>query len=398
MSAPSRLTDGELIARLPELVLAERACSADIVEHLIEIDRRRLYLVQACRSLSCYCIERLGYSEDEAGKRVTAARLVGRFPKLLMELRAGTVHLTGVCLLAQYLNPENYDGLIGQARGKTRRQIEELVAAVFPKRDVLDRLSVVPEQRALAVINPDTLSAETIRPGTDPVPQSQQPSRVQPLSASRWCVQFTAGAELRAKIEHAQELLSHVLPNGDLAALFERGLDALIANETKRRLGAGKPRQRRSLSPGSRHVPVEVAREVWERDGGQCTFVDEQGRRCSARRFLTIEHRQPFALGGPATVENTCLLCGPHNQHAARHVFGEAHVESRRAERQRVAERRRNDEVVREKAHRALRGMGFREAEVRQALDKASEHAQSNDLEELLRTALGLLAPVATTG
>jgi Holliday junction resolvasome RuvABC DNA-binding subunit len=42
--------------------------------------------------------------------------------------------------------------------------------------------------------------------------------------------------------------------------------------------------------------------------------------------------------------------------------------------------------------------MGFREAEVRQALDKASEHAQSNDLEELLRTALGLLAPVATTG
>jgi len=122
-------------------------------------------------------------------------------------------------------------------------------------------------------------------------------------------VQFTAGASLRDKIERARELLSHALPSGDLGELFERALDELIARETKRRLGANKPRRRRALSPGSRHVPVDVARQIWERDGGQCTYVDEQGRRCSARRFLTIEHRHPHALGGPPTVDNTCLLC-----------------------------------------------------------------------------------------
>jgi hypothetical protein len=79
MQRVSSLSDGELLELMPKLVLAERARSADVVEHLIEIDRRRLFLDQACSSLSSYCIERLKYSEDEAGKRVTAARICGRF-------------------------------------------------------------------------------------------------------------------------------------------------------------------------------------------------------------------------------------------------------------------------------------------------------------------------------
>src|SRR5688500_18692273 len=102
MNELSQLADAELLERMPALVLAERARSTDVVENQMEIDQRRLYRDQACRSLSCYCIERLGYSEDEAGKRVTAARLASRFPGLLAELRAGALHLTGLCLLGQY--------------------------------------------------------------------------------------------------------------------------------------------------------------------------------------------------------------------------------------------------------------------------------------------------------
>src|SRR5262249_40943014 len=133
--------------------------------------------------------------------------------------------------------------------------------------------------------------------------------KLEPLSPSSFLVQFTASAELRAKIDQARQLLSPVLPRGDLAALFERALDGLTEAETKRRLGAGTPRKARKLRLGSRHIPVEVRRAVWERDGSQCTFVDAEGRRCGERRFLTYEHRHPFTLGGPPTVENICLLC-----------------------------------------------------------------------------------------
>ncbi|HMR10711.1 MAG TPA: hypothetical protein PKA88_33265, partial [Polyangiaceae bacterium] len=70
------------------------------------------------------------------------------------------------------------------------------------------------------------------------------------------------------------------------------------------------------------HVPVEVARAVWKRDGERCTFVDAAGRRCGETRFLTLEHRDPFARGGTPSVENLCVLCEPHNQQAARRAFG----------------------------------------------------------------------------
>ena len=68
MSEFTHLSDADLLTRMPALVLAERGATADVLEHLVEIDRRRLYLEQACGSLQAYCIERLGFSEDAAFK------------------------------------------------------------------------------------------------------------------------------------------------------------------------------------------------------------------------------------------------------------------------------------------------------------------------------------------
>jgi len=158
-------------------------------------------------------------------------------------------------------------------------------------------------------------------------------SKLEPLSASSYRIEFTASAELYAKLERARELLSHTVPRGELAMVIERALDALVEGEMRRRVGAGQQQKRRPLKPGSRHVPREVARIVWERDGGQCTFVDAEGRRCSERCYLTLEHRHPWSLGGPPTADNICLLCAAHNAHTARKVFGEEFLEKKRSER-----------------------------------------------------------------
>ena len=89
----SLVSDAELLALMPKLVLAERASAADVIEHLVEINRRKLFVEQACGSLTAYCIERLGYSEDEACMRVRVTRKVSQFPDLLAELRSGAIHL-----------------------------------------------------------------------------------------------------------------------------------------------------------------------------------------------------------------------------------------------------------------------------------------------------------------
>ena len=98
-------------------------------------------------------------------------------------------------------------------------------------------------------------------------------------------MEFTARAEFYEKVEKARELLSHAVASGDLSELFERALDALIEQESRKRFGAGKARNPRKLKPGSRHVPVEIERAVWERGQRRCTFVDGEGRRCAERRF-----------------------------------------------------------------------------------------------------------------
>ncbi|MBK8997950.1 MAG: HNH endonuclease [Myxococcales bacterium] len=175
----------------------------------------------------------------------------------------------------------------------------------------------------------------------NPAPPATAPrGRVEPLSPASVRVEFTASVAFRDKLEQASALLSHTVPGGDLATILELALDVLIERETKRRSGAGKPRKRRETKPGSRHVPVEVQRAVRERDGDQCTFTDAEGRRCSAKRFLTIEHIDPFAKGGPTTVDNCCLLCRPHNAHRARQVFGEEHIQNEISEAR--ARRKRN--------------------------------------------------------
>ena len=59
----------------------------------------------------------------------------------------------------------------------------------------------------------------------------------------------------------------------------------------------------------SRDIPRHVKRAVSRRDDGQCGFVAHDGQRCEERTFLEFHHLQPYALGGPASVENISLRC-----------------------------------------------------------------------------------------
>jgi hypothetical protein len=221
------------------------------------------------------------------------------------------------------------------------------------------------------------------------------------------------GAEFSDKLEQARQLLSHAIPSGDLGELMERALDALHEQETRQRFGAGRPRQRRQLKEGSRHVSVEVVRAVWERDGARCTFVDSQGRRCTERRFLTLEHRVPFACGGPPTAENLCLLCSAHNLASARQVFGQEHIAASIRER---GEHAPNEPALEgivdhldgatapsapasratpEQVLLALCHMGFKRREAAAAIGSVAGSESGLTFEQLLRKSLTLLVRAA---
>ena len=80
-------------------------------------------------------------SEGTAGRRVTAARVCRRFPEVFERVARGELHL---CALAQHLNSENASELFEVCQGKTRRQVEQLLAVRFPRPDVREQIRRMP--------------------------------------------------------------------------------------------------------------------------------------------------------------------------------------------------------------------------------------------------------------
>jgi 5-methylcytosine-specific restriction endonuclease McrA len=167
---------------------------------------------------------------------------------------------------------------------------------------------------------------------------------ITPLAPGRYKVQFTAGAELRDKLDRLRALMRSSVPDGDLAAIIDAAVTEKLERLEARRFGRTKaPRKAPPAAqepPSSRHVPAAVRRAVYERDGGRCRYIDDQGRRCSAREGLEFHHRHPFALGGRHSVDEMALLCRTHNGFLAEIDFG----------REAVARHRRSDAASRTRA------------------------------------------------
>ena len=205
----------------------------------------------------------------------------------------GELHLCALCALAPLLNDTNAAELFEACTGKTRRQIEQLLAARFPRPDVRERIRRLPAPRHVqveAVSQPlqtprvldalgdaPSVEASSVRPAdpeiagaaTNSTPPSV-PARaldgrprprgreLEPLSAERFGVHFTADAELHELIERARALASHRISNGDLAGLMKLVLASFVKQEENRRFGIGKlPRRARSeAKPASRAEPT----------------------------------------------------------------------------------------------------------------------------------------------
>src|SRR6478736_6280477 len=417
-----RLGNSELLAGLSALVRQSNELTAQVLAHLVELEERMLHLELGFASVFSYCVEALGMSEGAAGRRVAAARVCRRFSAAFEHVARGQLHLCALCALAPHLTADNATELLDACRGKTRRQVEELLAVRFPRPDVREQIRRLPARTAAAAsaveqaspvahavetLAPPAGGVETssgqifgqspaisatppslpIGPGAAPaaqpsataMPDSRRRAReLDPLSADRFGVHFTADAELRDLIERARALASHRLPNGDLASLMKLMAASFVQQEEKRRFGVGARRRRntsrtklesktkpvlrtktdatspnqtvadpvvkpsqpsRVTPPGgakpshssTRYLSADVRREVHERDGGRCVFVSASGRRCDARAFVQLDHVVPFARRGGNEVANLRLLCRAHNRFHARQCFGALHLAAKLA-------------------------------------------------------------------
>jgi hypothetical protein len=224
--------------------------------------------------------------------------------------------------------------VLDSARGKKKREIEEIVARLSPRPDVaasarrLPALRLQPFRPAEAPMTPGLAAmdpAVPVPPETRPCaePLSVPRAAVTPLSPDRYKLQLTIGGDTLEKLRLAKDMLSHAIPSGDDAAVLDRALTALLVDLAKKKFAdTRKPRPSRAKNPRARDASAAVKRAVWVRDLGRCRFIGPSGHRCNERRFVEFHHVDPYALGGEATVEKIELRCRRHNDYEGRLYFG----------------------------------------------------------------------------
>ena len=274
--ALSALADDALLEEAARLAARERLSTAELIAAIAEIDARRLYRQEGCSSTYTYCRRVLGLSEHAAYDRVNAARQAQKFPVILERLAAGTLTLSNLTLVSPWLNADTCDDLLRAVENKSKQEVEAIVAA----------------------LRPQLASPELYR------------------------LQLLISREAWEQLHRLQELLLPSIGDGDPSRIVERALAVLLAQMEKRKMAKVEhPRPTNEATPGSRHIPAGLRRQVGERDEWSCAFVGAQGR-CGETRDLEVHHKKPFAAGGTTTLENLELRCRAHNQFEAEVAFG----------------------------------------------------------------------------
>ena len=320
--------DDALLGRLSWLLGQSRRVESEIVAVIAEVDARRLYAREASPSMFAYCTQVLHLSEAEAYLRIEVARASREFPVLLDMLGDGRLHLSGIVKLVPHLTRENVESLLERATHKSKRQIEELIADIAPKPDVPSVIRKLPSSVLPLGLQPGPVDVQ-LRPDGVEAPRSG--ALVEPIAPARYKVQFTASAELQAKLERLQALM----PGKDLAAVIEAAVtEKLERIEARRFARTTAPRKESPVTtPTSRHIPAGVRRTVCARDGNRCRYVDKKGRRCTERHQLEFHHRHPYGMGGDHDPRNIRLMCRTHNAYVAELDYGKAVMERHRRSR-----------------------------------------------------------------
>ena len=236
---------------------------------------------------------------------------------------------------------------MARATHKTKRELEKLVAELAPKPDVPPTIRKRPQRKAKSEplnsdsstqLCPDTVEPMALAAKPEPPATPEKPATVKPLSPARYKVAFTASEELRDKLERLQALM----PGGDLASIIDAAVSEKLERLQAKRYGkANKPRNNledANTSPGVRGISAPVKRAVWERDGGRCTLVGAEGKRCPERHRLEFHHEEPYALGGDRSADNVRLLCPAHNAYMAELDYGKEKMHQHRRSSDRVCE------------------------------------------------------------
>ncbi len=332
------LSDEDLLAGLHAMAACEKQLGAEIVLHLIEVERRKLNVALGYSSLYAYGIAELGWSENVAHKRAKVAKAARVCPEIVDHLASGELTLSSVFALAPHVGKGAGPELVAEACGKSRREVERQMAERFP---------------------------DSSRGGE---------ARTRALPEGKTRLEITITTRCEALLREAVALDAH--RQADMAEILELALADYVEKRKAQRHGRVKKPQMAPRSCDVDRVSSKAKREVYERDSGRCSFVGKAGHRCGSTYQLEYDHKQPRAHGGTSDAGNLRLLCRVHNQFMAEKVIGAERVSAAKAR-----------STLTTDCMLALTTLGFSKTAAKAAVTKLTIR-EDESLDEVVRAAL----------
>ena len=336
------LSSEELDRSAERLVRLEKQNVTLLIAHIIEMSRRKAELERGYKNMFEYCVKRLNLSEGSVALRLQVANVSRRFPQILVALAENRLSLTVAGLIAAHLEEANVERLLSDCAGMTKRAAEEYLVRLRPKPVFTPSIR---RQPAHALIHPAVQtttppSEESLRPLEEPLqkPRRSTPPLLTPATPEQFNFRFAADRRFKEKLERLAEVLGVENPLKQMAELLERAVDLALdqkdprrkrerrlANERKHSCPEAKSRPDEILKEEpqeSRYVSSAVQERVHERAGYQCEYRSPDGRRCTSRTGLEIEHERPFAIFRSHDERFLRVLCKRHNRLRAEQVYG----------------------------------------------------------------------------
>ncbi len=300
------LSNDNLITAVRSLVKEERRISREILDHINEVARRRLYADLGYSSIFDWLVKDLGYSESAAYRRMQAARILQAVPEAADKLESGALGLTVLSKVQTLIRAD-------EKRSGQKMSVQE-------KSEILTKVESCSGREAehrLAQHFPEVAAQFT-----DGFASNE---KIRAIGEDQVSVQVTFTRVQFEKLKRIQELLSHTHIDGSNAALLDAAMDVFLEKKDPLKKIV-KPRA--APCDTAAEVTPSIRNFVLRKSGGQCEYREPKtGHRCASRHFLEIDHIQSRALGGTNVPDNLRVLCRTHNLLVAERVYGRDKIE-----------------------------------------------------------------------
>ena len=331
-----KLSDSELLVQTEKAVLVERESTNLVLDHLREIQSRRLYARLGFSSMFEYCTQHLKYCNSGAQLRIDAMRLSLELPEIKESLEKGDLSISVIGSFQKFVRHEKQKNkkysreekqeLLKQVESKSRVEAEKVFAEISPEAFPKEKVRVLSGTQSELRLIADEELMELI---AEMKAKLQQKGNMDPSYAEIFKSGLRKALKKEKRFAGADATSSEEVASVCTQSTSPKEVGDAINGVSK---AFARPNSTSSEEVGSSckqprtsrvYISVSAKKTAFYRAGVQCTYFSEiTGKRCTEKHFLQVEHIVPVAMGGSSEQENLTVLCACHNRLSAIDSFG----------------------------------------------------------------------------